>query len=80
MTNFPFLNRLEMVRLGLLKKKEFEAKSLTIVERLIDPEVNKEWLRDSVIGCHITSKLAEKNLFNNFYVFSPGFLSESGKV
>ena len=37
-----------MVRMGLMKKKESEAKALAIVERLIEPDINKEWFRDAV--------------------------------
>ena len=37
-----------MIRMGLEKKKESEAKALVIVERLIEPDIDKEWLREAV--------------------------------
>ena len=36
------------IRVGLARKKECERKALEVVERLIEPGVDKEWLRNSV--------------------------------
>jgi hypothetical protein len=40
--------RRNMVLLGVKKKKECEAKALNVVEKLADPGVDREWLRDAV--------------------------------
>jgi hypothetical protein len=34
--------------MGMLRKKECEAKAVAIVERLIEADVEREWLKDAV--------------------------------
>ncbi len=38
----------EMIRAGLARKKECESVALRVVERLCEPGVDREWLRQSV--------------------------------
>ncbi len=38
----------DMIRMGLIKKKECESAAVRVVERLCDPKVDREWLRESV--------------------------------
>ena len=45
-----FIHRMEKIKLGLIRKKECEQKALAIVERLLETEIDREWLRDAVIS------------------------------
>jgi hypothetical protein len=72
--------RRNMVLLGVKKKKECEAKALNVVEKLADPGVDREWLRDAVCLSGSYNEIPiniKKNLLFQCRLLHPGYYQDA---
>ena len=76
---FPSEFRRDLIRVGLLRKRECDQKAVAIVERLADRGVQREWLRDAV-SCHVKDKCRQKIIANFCGLIMPWIVLCPGPV